>query len=87
MKEKVVKLGQNVIFPLKQLVCSSSFGMEAPPTYRKRMVSLDKIMFGNQCINYKMLVQNQKISVVSFQPKENNVPTCYEMGDEQMIYS
>lgn len=81
MKEKVVKLGQNIISPLKQLVCSSSFGMEAPPTYRQRMVSLDEIMFGNQCINYKMLVQNHKISVVSFQPKESNVPTCYEMGD------
>lgn len=75
MKENFVKLGQNVISPLKQLICSSSFGMEAPRTARE-WFPLDEIMFGNQCMNYKMIVQSQNISVVSFQPKENS----YEMG-------
>lgn len=79
LKEKVVKWGQNVISPLKQLVCNSSFGIEALRTERE-WFPLDEIMFGDQCINYKMLVQSQKISVVSFQPKEESVPTYYEMG-------
>lgn len=46
----------------------------------ERMVSLDAIMFLNQCINCEMLMQRQEVSVVSFQPKKNNVSKCYEMG-------
>lgn len=46
----------------------------------ERKLSLDEIMFVNQYINYKMHMQTQKISVVSFWPKKNNMSKCHELG-------
>lgn len=46
MKEKLVKLGQKIISPLKQLDLWFKL-WDGSTSCRKRMVSLDEIMFVN----------------------------------------